>query len=121
MGEQRRQSVPRISSDLPVLVDDHVAGNAGDVKGFCRLTSPVSRLDPDAPKALCTVAPLTTQNRGSPCEVAMPKVPWLKHQLFANVQALTTYEHHELLGKRGRFDVQTMGSVKDAIRWALDL
>lgn len=53
MGEQRRQSVPRISSDLPVLVDDHVAGNAGDVKGFCSLTSPVSRSDPYAPRALC--------------------------------------------------------------------
>src|SRR5688572_1253702 len=81
----------------------------------------VSRSDTNAPRALCTVVPLTAQNRGSRYEVAMPQVPWLKHQSFANVQALSTYEHHELLEKRGRFDARTMTAIKDAIRWALDL
>ena len=51
----------------------------------------------------------------------MPKVPWLKQASVANVQALATYEHHELLEKRGRFEASAMVSVKAAIRWALDL
>jgi mRNA interferase MazF len=90
-------------------------------EGKVRPVVVVSRTDPAAPRALCTVVPLTTQNRGSRCEVAMPKVPWLKHLSFANVQALATYERHELLERRGRFDAPTMASIKDAIRWALDL
>jgi hypothetical protein len=33
----------------------------------------------------------------------MPRVPWLNHQSFANVQALTAYEYHEFLERRGQF------------------
>jgi mRNA interferase MazF len=90
-------------------------------EGKVRPVVVISRADPDAPRALCVVVPLTTQNRGSRYEVAMPKVPWLKHQSFANVQALAAYEHHELLEKRGRFDTRTMSAIKDAVRWSLDL
>ena len=81
----------------------------------------VSREDPDAPRAICIVVPLTTQNRGSRYEVPMPKVPWLKHSSFANTQALATYQHHELLERRGRFEASALAAVKAAIRWALDL
>jgi mRNA interferase MazF len=81
----------------------------------------ISRTDAIAPRALSIVVPLTTQNRGSRYEVAMPKVPWLKHLSFANVQAIASYEHHELIEKRGRFESSAMSPVKDAIRWALDL
>jgi mRNA interferase MazF len=81
----------------------------------------VSRSDPDAPRALAVVVPLTTQNRGSRYEIPMPKVPWLRHASIANVQALATYGYHEFLEKRGRFDQASMVAVKDAIRWALDL
>src|ERR1051325_5978070 len=84
-------------------------------EGKVRPVVVVSRADTNAPRALCTVVPLTTQNRGSRYEVAMPKVPWLKHQSFADVQALASYEHHELLEKRGRFDARTMTSIKDAL------
>jgi mRNA interferase MazF len=80
-----------------------------------------SRADPEAPRALAVVVPLTTQNRGSRYEVAMPKVPWLRHESFANVQALAAYEYHELLERRGRFDARTVSAIKEAIRWALDL
>ena len=63
----------------------------------------VSRRDDNAPRALSIVVPLTTQNRGSRYEVAMPRVPWLRRLSFANVQAIIAYENHELLEKRGRF------------------
>ncbi len=81
----------------------------------------VSRADSEAPRALAVVVPLTTQNRGSQYEVPMPKVPWLKHQSVANVQALAAYQHHELIEKRGRFDQPTLTAIKAAIRWALEL
>jgi mRNA interferase MazF len=81
----------------------------------------VSRADPEASRALCIAVPLTTQNRGSRYEVPMPKVPWLKHHSFADVQALAAYQYHELMEKRGRFDISTLTAIKEAIRWALEL
>jgi len=81
----------------------------------------ITREDPDAPRAICVTVPLTTQNRGTKYEVEMPRVPWLKQQSFANVQAMAAYEHHELLQRRGRFEPAALEKIKDAIRWALDL
>ena len=51
----------------------------------------------------------------------MPRVPWLKLQSFANVQAIGSVEHHELRERRGRFEASTVAEIKDAIRWAFDL
>jgi mRNA interferase MazF len=81
----------------------------------------LAREDPNAPRALSVTVPLTTQNRGSQYEVPMPRVSWLKHQSFANVQALAAYEHHEFIERRGRFDSHAMANIKSAVRWALDL
>jgi mRNA interferase MazF len=92
-------------------------GIAGKVRPVVILT----REDPDAPRALSVVVPLTTENRGTRYEVQMPRVPWLRHQSYANVQALAAYQRHELLECRGRFDQAVLAKIKDAIRWALDL
>jgi len=81
----------------------------------------VSREDPDAPRALSIVVPLTTQNRGSKYEVELPRVPWLKHQGVANVQALAAYSYNELLEKRGKLDSQVMKKIREAIAWALEI
>ena len=81
----------------------------------------VSRDDPDAPRKLATVVPLTTTNVGSRYEVAMPRAPWLKQQGWANVQAIACVEHYELAERRGRFAPAVMAKIKDALRWALDL
>jgi mRNA interferase MazF len=81
----------------------------------------VTREDATAPRAISVTVPLTTQNRGSRYEVVLPRVPWLRHQSIANVQAIAAYEHHEFLERRGRFDQTTLDKIKDAIRWALDI
>ena len=91
------------------------------IAGKVRPVVIVSREDPQAPRALSVTVPLTTQNRGTPYEVQMPRVPWLKHQSFANVQAIAAYEHHELLQRRGRFETPALEKIKQAIRWALEL
>jgi mRNA interferase MazF len=81
----------------------------------------VSRKDPDAPRALSLFVPLTKQNRGGSYEAAMPRVPWLRHQSYANVLAMGAAEWRELTDKRGRLDAATLAKIKDAIRCALDL
>ena len=92
-------------------------GRAGKVRPVVIIT----REDANAPRALSVTVPLTSQNRGSHYEVQMPRVPWLKHQSFANVQAIAAYEHHELRERRGRFEQPVLEKIKDAIRWALEL
>ncbi|HZR20384.1 MAG TPA: type II toxin-antitoxin system PemK/MazF family toxin [Verrucomicrobiae bacterium] len=92
-------------------------GMAGKVRPVVIVTCE----DTDAPRAISVTVPLTTQNRGTQYEVQMPRVPWLKQQSFANVQAMAAYEHHEFLERRGRFDQAALEKIKQAIRWALDL
>jgi mRNA interferase MazF len=81
----------------------------------------MSREDPQAPRALSLFVPLTKESRGTRYEVAMPRVPWLKLQSYANAQALGAAEHHELKDRRGRFEPAAVAKIKDAIRWAFDL
>ena len=81
----------------------------------------VSREDADSPRALSVVVPLTSQYRGSRYEVKMPRVPWLKLQSFANIQAIGSVEHHELTDRRGRFEASVVKEIREAIRWALEL
>lgn len=81
----------------------------------------VSREEAAAPRALSIVVPLTSQFRGSPYEVPMPQVPWLKLPSFANVQAIGSAEYHELTDRRGRFETAVVKQIREAIRWALEL
>jgi mRNA interferase MazF len=81
----------------------------------------VSREDDAAPRALSIVVPLTSQFRGSRYEIQMPRVPWLKLQSFANVQAISSAEHHELTDRRGKFEASVVKQIREAIRWALEL
>jgi len=92
-------------------------GYAGKVRPIVIM----SREDPQAPRALSVFVPLTKESRGSRYEVTMPRVPWLKLQSYANVQAIGAVEHHELKDRRGRFEPVVVARIKDAIRWALDL
>ena len=65
--------------------------------------------------------PLTLENRGSRYEVPMPRVPWLKNQGVANVQAIGSVSLHQLTNYRGRFEGSVLRRIQDAVRWALDL
>ena len=81
----------------------------------------VSREDAKSPRALSVAVPLTSQNGGSKYEVKMPRVPWLGLQSFANVQAISSVEHHELLHKKGRFESAVVRQIRDAIQWAVEI
>jgi mRNA interferase MazF len=90
-------------------------------EGKVRPVVVVSREDADAPRALSIVVPLTSQFRGSRYEIKMPRVPWLNLQSFANVQAISSVENHELTNRRGKFEAAVMKQIREAIGWALEL
>ena len=90
-------------------------------EGKVRPVIVMSREDPEAPRAVALCVPLTSQNRGSHYEVAVPRVPWLKLQSYANVQAIGSVGFHELTDKRGRLEPAVVSQIKDAIRFAFDL
>jgi mRNA-degrading endonuclease toxin of MazEF toxin-antitoxin module len=81
----------------------------------------MSREDTHAPRALSLFVPLTKQNRNSRYEIEMLRVPWLKLQSYANAQAISWAEHHELTDKRGRFEPAVIEAIKDAIRYVFEL
>jgi mRNA-degrading endonuclease toxin of MazEF toxin-antitoxin module len=81
----------------------------------------VSREDPNAPRSLSVFVPLTKESRGGRYEVAMPRVPWLRLQSYANVLGMGAAEWHELTDRRGRFDAATVSKIKASLRWMLEL
>ena len=68
----------------------------------------VSRYDPDAPRAVVLYVPLTTQNRMSRYEVAIPKFSFLDQVSFANVQGLGSIATVRLERKLGRLPASVM-------------
>jgi mRNA interferase MazF len=92
--------------------------------GLAAKTRPVivvSRFDPEAPRALALYVPLTTQNRTSRYEVALPKLPFLDQLSFANVQGLASLPAMRLERKLGRLPPSVMTELKAALLFALDL
>lgn len=82
----------------------------------------VSRGDPDSPRALCTMAPITSQCRGSHYEVSIGKPRYLKEpESWVNVQALASLGHEKLLRLLGRVTAEQLDRIRDALRFALDL
>src|SRR3989442_1659965 len=68
----------------------------------------VSREDPEAERALAVCVPLTTEARGEKYEVAVPRVRWMPggEEGMANIQGITSVEHHRLERRAGRFETQ---------------
>ncbi len=81
----------------------------------------VSRYDPDPPRALILYVPLTTQNRQSPYEVVLPKLPFLKYKSVASVQGLGSLPRVRLERRLGKLPDEVMGKIKRALAFALDL
>ncbi len=92
--------------------------------GLAAKTRPVlivSRLDPDAPRALITYVPLTTQHRGSRYEIPVGDLPFLHQPSVVNVQGIGSLVEPRLERKLGQLSPAMMAKVKDAIRFVLEL
>lgn len=92
-------------------------------QGKLRPLMVVSREDADAPRALAVCVPLTTVVRGSRYEVPLPRVKWLpgNDTGVANVQGITSVEHHRLGRMAGRFFPEVVEAVQTACGWMLEL
>jgi len=81
----------------------------------------VSRYDPDPPRALILFVPLTSQNRQTRYEVALPRLGFLDRESAANVQGLGSLPKVRLERRLGRLPDEAMTSIKRALVFALDL
>ena len=92
--------------------------------GLAAKTRPVvivSRYDPDAPRALTIYVPLTTQNRGSKYEVALPSLRFLREASVANVQGIASLPLARLERKLGELPRDTFGRIRKALTFAVDM
>ena len=91
--------------------------------GIAAKTRPVviSRQDPNPPRALALYVPLTTQNRLSPYEVSLPRLPFLDRDSVANAQGLASIPTVRLERKLGKLPNAVMTKLKSALAFALDL
>ena len=83
--------------------------------GLAAKTRPVvilSRHDPDAPRALTIYVPLTTQNRGSRYEVALPKLTFLRELSVANVQGIASLPVTRLERKLGEVPPDVLAQIR---------
>lgn len=81
----------------------------------------VSRYDPDSPRALAILVPLTTENRGSVYEVSLGKPRFLNKNSWANVQGMMAVGHERMIRPLGAVSAIQLSQIKAAIRHALDL
>src|SRR3954449_5464149 len=91
--------------------------------GLAAKTRPVviSREDPDPPRSLVLYVPLTAQQRGSPYEVPLPRLPFLNRESVANVQGLGSLPTVRLERKIGSLSAAVMEQLRGALIFALDL
>ena len=92
--------------------------------GLAAKTRPVvilSRNDPEAPRALVTYIPLTTQDRRSRYEIELGNLRFLKEMSVANVQGIGSIPMSRLQRRLGSLPTETLDSIKQAVRFALDL
>jgi mRNA interferase MazF len=73
----------------------------------------------DARLALASVVLITTQFEGTPYEVTLPRVPWLREQSYINVQSIQPVKFTEFLRKApGKVDARVVNQVEAALkRW----
>lgn len=74
-----------------------------------------------APRALVLYVPLTTQQRGSRYEVALPRLRFLHHDSVANAQGLASLPRVRLERRLGVLPRDSMVAVQQALRFALAL
>ena len=76
----------------------------------------------DARLAVASVVLITTRFDGTPYEVALPRVPWLREQSHINAQSVQPVKWSDFTRKApGRFDRSVLEQVKTATRAWLGL
>jgi mRNA-degrading endonuclease toxin of MazEF toxin-antitoxin module len=73
----------------------------------------------DARLALASVVLITKQFEGTPYEVTLPRVPWLREQSYINAQSIQPVKFTEFVRKApGKFDARVINEVQSVLkRW----
>ena len=72
--------------------------------------------------AVASAVLITTQFAGTPFEVALPRVPWLREQSYVNAQSIQPVKLVECVRVApGKFDVSVLADVKRALKLWLGL
>ena len=76
----------------------------------------------DARLAVASVVKITTHYAGTPYEVRLPRVPWLREQSYINAQSIQPVKYSELNRKApGQFDARVLADVRSALKGWLKL
>lgn len=107
---------------------DRIEPRAGEVwfaeLGMVEKSRPVLVLAMPQPvdaRALCVVAPLTSQLRHMRGEVYLGKPSWLPKESAVNVQGLASFDHSKLQRRMGTLTSAQMSQVRMALRDLLTL
>lgn len=65
--------------------------------------------------------PLTSEDRGSPYEVKIPRLSFLRLEGVANVQGIASLPQRRLERRLGVLPQEVTNQIKNALRFALDL
>lgn len=73
----------------------------------------------DGRLAVASVILITTQFAGTPYEVSLPRVPWLREQSYVNAQSIQPVKLTEFVRKApGQFHPSVAAEIKKALfRW----
>lgn len=89
--------------------------------GLAAKTRPVvivSPHDPEAPRALTIYVPLTTQNRGSKYEVALPQPRFRREPSVANMQGVASLAVTRLERKLDEVSPDVLRRIREALAFA---
>jgi mRNA interferase MazF len=100
------------ASPLPGEVWTVDLGYDGKVRSAVVVSSP----DRNCRLAIASVVQVTTQFAGTPYEVTLPRVPWLREQSYCNAQTVQPVAWVEFQRKVGHFDARVLKDIRAAIR-----
>ncbi|MDB6023016.1 MAG: hypothetical protein JWQ04_2873 [Pedosphaera sp.] len=86
--------------------------------GKVRYAIVVSVPDRHSRLAISSVVQITTQHGGTPYEVTLPRVPWLREQSYCNAQTVQPVKWMEFARKAGKFETPVVKDLRTALaRW----
>ncbi len=89
--------------------------------GEARRAVVVSNPERNCRLAIASVMQVTTQFAGTPYEITLPRVTWLREQSYYNAQTVQPVAWVEFQRKLGQLDARVLKDIRAAIRAWLDL
>jgi mRNA interferase MazF len=89
--------------------------------GKVRSALVVSVHDKNCRLAIASVLQITTQYGGTPYEISLPRVAWLREQSYCNAQTIQPVAWTEFQRKVGQFDMNVLNQARAILKLWLGL